>query len=328
MATYKTFADALSAPRPAKPAPKAANDNQPKRKESRYRGTLPALRWLYDNYPDVAPAMAEAVQALTVSNWNPEASDDYLEIRPTIGELVRAATDQDSGAWLAPKVECDKEGNPYIQLGALRFEYGALVEYGRTRKGRKLEPREMSRPRDTQPAATRDPSKYLAGTPARSSPLHAEPYRRPISTAPAITPMYDPQRDVEANRALLRKFGVDGSVPFDKLPIFRDGVQATRCPPAIAKGAEFLGGVVGLSGTSSSGAVNMGDLPPRQKGEVLQIIEYIAAGATLKEIGERMGYRGGYTFRAAAEAIVDAARVLIAANDNNWRRARDKKIAA
>ncbi|MFC3206864.1 hypothetical protein [Aquamicrobium soli] len=321
MATYKTFADALSAPQPAKPAPTAANDNhrQPKRKESRYRGTLPALRWLYDNHPDVAPAMADAVQALSVSNWDPEAGDDYLEIRPTVGELVRAATDADCGEWCAPKVGHDKDGNSYIRLGALRFERGQLVEYGKTRKGRKLEPREMSRPRDTQPAATRDPSKYLAGTPARS-PLHAEPYQRPFSVEPALPPMYDPQRDVEANRALLRSFGVDGSVPFDRLPVFGNGARATRCPPAIAKGAEFLGGVVGLSGTSSSGAVNMGDLPPRQKGEVLRIVDAVASGATLKEIGERMGYNGGYKFRAAGEAIVDAAKVLIAVNDNNRKK--------
>jgi hypothetical protein len=318
--TYKTFADALSAP------PKAANDNKPTRKrpEPRYRGTLPALRWLYDNHPDIAPAMADAVQALSVSNWDPEAGDDYLEIRPTIGELVRAATDPEFPAdndgnrnWLTPTIKHDNDGNPYIQLGALRFERGALAEYGRTKKGRKLEPREMSRSRDAQPSPQRDPSRYLAGKPA-TSPLHAEPYQRPISTAQAIPPMYDPQRGVEANRAELRAFGVDGSVAFADLPF-----PATMCPPAIAKGAEFLGGVVGLSGTSSSGAVNMGDLPPRQKGEVLRIVDAIASGATLKEIGERMGFNGGYKFRAAGEAIVDAAKVLIAANDNNR-----KKIAA
>lgn len=316
--TYKTFADALSASKQATP-PVAANDNRPKpkRKESRYRGTLPALRWLYDNHPDVAPAMAEAVQALTVSNWDPEAGDDYIEIRPTIGELVRAATDTDSGTWRAPKIEHDKDGNPYIQLGALRFEHGTLVEYGRTRKGRKLEPREMARPRDVQPSMTRDPSRYLAGKPA-TSPLRAEPYQRPFSGEPALPPMYDPQRDVEANRATLRKLGVDGSVAFADLPY-----PATMCPPGIAKGAEFLGGVVGLSGTSSSGAVNMGDLPPRQRGEVLRIVDAVASGATLKEIGERMGLIGARVDRMAKDVVVDAAKVLMAVNDNNR-----KKLAA
>lgn len=324
--TYKTFADALSASKQATPAPTAANDNKPRkqRKESRYRGTLPVLRWLYDNHPDIAEPVAVAIKALAASNWDPEAGDDYLEIRPTIGELVRAATNpeaptnaDDTPNWLAPTIKQDKDGNPYVQLGALRFEHGALVEYGRTKKDRKLEPRELVRVRKDAPAAPRDPSRYLAGKPA-ASPMHAETYRRPISAAAAIPPMYDPQRDVEANRALLRSFGVDGSVPFDGLPF-----PTTRCPPAIAKGAEFLGGVVGLSGTSSSGAVNMGDLPARQKGEVLRIIDEIASGATLKEIGERMGLKGARPDRAAKEVVIDAARVLQAANDNNR-----KKIAA
>lgn len=321
MTTYKSFADALTAPRPAKPAPKAANDNR--RKESRYRGTLPALRWLYDNHPDLAEPVADAVQALAVSNWNPEAADDYLEIRPTIGELVRAAAEgeQADGTpnWLEPTIGQDKDGNTFIQLGALKFVGGELTEYGRTRKDSKLAPRERARARADEASKPRDASMYVFRTkPTTPSPLRVESYQRPFSGDPALPPMYDPQKGVEANRAILRSFGVDGSAAFADLPF-----SATKCPPAIAKGAEFLGGVVQLSGNSSSGAVSMGDVPDAPSGDVLKIVEEIASGATLKDIGERMGLVGARVDRMAKEIVVDAARVLAAANDN----AR-KKMAA
>ena len=316
MPKYKSFAEALSAPIPQK----AANDNKPakRRKEPRYRGTLPALRWLYENHPDVAPAVAEAVQALTVSNWDSEAGDDYLEIRPLVSEIIRGASDGEQAdgtpKWLSPSIERDSDGKSFVRVGTLRFENGALTEYGRTSNGRRLEPREMARPRDPLPAKERDPSRYLAGKPA-SSPLHARSYQRLFSGEAAIPPMYDPLLGVEENRAELREHGVDGSVPFEELPF-----PATRCQTAIAKGAEFLGGVVGLSGTSSGGAVNMGDLPPRQKGEVLRIIDEVASGATLKEIGERMGLVGARVDRMAKGLVVDAARILSAANDNSRKK--------
>jgi hypothetical protein len=319
MTTYKSFADALTA---APSAPKAANDNKPvrKRKETRYRGTLPALRWLYDNHPDLAEPVADAVQSLEKSNWNPEAGDDYLEIRPSISELVRAASDgtSDDGKpnWLSPTIETDKDGNSYIQLGALKFVRGALEEYGRTARDAKLAPRDRARDRVDAATETRDPHRYVLHTKATTpSPLRAEPCQRPFSGEPALAPMYDPQRGVEANRAILRSFGVDGSVAFEDLPF-----PATKCPVAIAKGAEFLGGVASPSGNSSSGAVNMGEVPEPPKGEVRRVVEEIASGATLKDIGERMGMDMARPDRAAKELIVGAARVLVASNDNSRKK--------
>lgn len=319
MTTYKSFADALTA---APSAPKAANDNKPakKRKETRYRGTLPALRWLYDNHPELAEPVADAVQSLETGNWNPEASDDYLEVRPSIGEIVRAASDgtSEDGTpnWLEPAIKADKDGNPYIQLGALKFVRGELEEYGRTSKDARLAPRDRARDRVDATAAPRDPKRYVFGTRSTTpSPLHSEPYQRPFSGEPALAPMYDPQRGVEANRAVLRSFGVDGSVALDDLLI-----PARKGPTAIAKGAEFLGGVASLSGNSSSGAVNMGDVPERPRGEVRRVVEEIASGATLKDIGERMGMDRARPDRAAKELIVDVARILVAANDNSRRK--------
>lgn len=315
MTTYKSFADALTA---TPSAPKAANDNRSARKrpEPRYRGTLPALRWLYDNHPDLAPAVADAVQALAVTVWDAEAIDNDQEIRPTVGELMREAIDPETGEARAQTVERDIDGNTLVRLGALRFRDGVLIEYGRTVRGRKLEPRDRIVSRDEETSHKRNPAPYMALRGAVSSPLHAEPYRRPFTGEAAIASMYDPQSGVEANRAILRSFGVDGSVEFERLPF-----RATKCPPAVAKGAEFLGGVVGLSGTSSSGAI-MWEAPVKPKGEVLRIVEAIASGETLKEIGEREGYSGNYAVEVGKRAISDTARVLIAANDNKIRKNR------
>lgn len=322
MSSYKTFADALSAP-PEDPSikrrPKAVNDNKPKR--IRNNTTLPALRWLYDNHPELAPAMAEAVQSLSMSNWDAEAVDSEHAFSPTVGEIVNAASDGVDAAglpiWKTPTVEKYKDGSPYVSLGALVFKGGELVEFGRTKKGRKLQPRERIVARAEESTAPRNPRGYISLSGAVLSPMHAETHQRPISTEPALQPMYDPQKGVELNRALLVALGADGGVPFDRLPVL-----ATKCPAAIAKGAEFLGGVVQSSGTSSSGAI-MWEAPTRPKGEARRVVEEVAAGATLKAIGEEIGYKGGYAIRTAGEILVDAAMALIAANDN-----KRKKIAS
>ncbi|TIL91443.1 MAG: hypothetical protein E5Y73_17350 [Mesorhizobium sp.] len=310
MSKFKTFSDALTA------APVAANDNKRSRKkpEPRYRGTLPALRWLYDNHPELAEPVAEAVQSLATSSWEADAVDNDQEIRPTVGELVRASMD-DGGEWLASTIDHDSDGNSHIRLGSLKFVCGELVEYGRTRKGRKLQPRDRVTSRTDEPSKNRNPTLYVFRTGATTpSPLHAEPYQRPFSGEPALAPMYDPQTGVEANRAELRKHGVDGSVSFEDLPF-----PATKCPTAIAKGAEFLGGVAQSSGTASSGAI-MWEAPEAKVGEARKVIEEIASGATLKDIGERMGYDGVRVDRMAKAAIIEAARVLVAANDNSRKK--------
>jgi hypothetical protein len=306
MTTYKSFTDALA-------APLAANDNKPRKApEPRYRGTLPALRWLYDNHPELAEPMASAIKSLTVSNWEADATDNYQEIRPTVGELVAAATDTDTGEWHKQAVERDSGGNVSTRLGALKFVRGELVEYGSTKKGRKLRPRDRIISREDEPAKSRNTNLYVFGTKATTpSPLHATPYQRPFSGEPALPSMYAPLNGVEDARQTLVKHGVDGSVAFEDLPF-----PAKRCLSAIAAGAEFLGGVTGSSGNASSGAVDIGDFQDAPKGEAWLVVEAVASGATLKDIGDRMGLRGGYAIRAAGDAIIDAARALVASNDN------------
>lgn len=318
MTTFKSFTDALAAPRPV---PLASNDNKPRKEpEPRYRGTLPALRWLYDNHPELAEPMAHAVRSLSVSTWEFDAADNDQEIRPSVGELVKAATDPETGEWLKPSIETDGAGNTSIRLGSLKFVRGELVEYGETKKGRKLRPRDRVASREDEPAKLRNPNLYVFGTKATTpSPLHATPYQRPFSGEPALAPMYAPQSGVEKARAELAKHGVDGGVAFEDLPF-----PARKCLSAIADGAEFLGGVSGSSGNASSGAVEMGDVQEAPKGEAWLVVEAVASGATLKDIGERMGFSGVRVDRAAKDAVANAARELVAANDN---RPRKKKAA-
>ena len=317
MPPYKTFAEALSAT--PRPAATAANDNRPRKApEPKYRGTLPALRWLFDNHPDEAAAMARAVDAVRPDCDAPVQDGSRQDIQPSIGELLdAAATGHDEAGnriWAPMAVESHsaENGGSVVHLGALRFRRGEMIEFGRTRKGRQLRPRDRLANRDDKTAsAPRNIAAYLALRPTTPSPMAAEPLPRNVSGEPAIASMYDPLPGVTANRTELRKMGVDGEVPHDALP-----VVATMLPAAIAKGASFLGGVSGLSGTGSSGVVGPYDAPERPKGEIRQIVEAVAAGATLKDIGEKMGLKGGHAIRTAGEALVNAAKALMSANDN------------
>lgn len=310
---FKTFADALTAEHQFK----AANDNDPRKpRQPRYRGTLPALRWLYDSFPELAPALAAALPK-PASNWRDDAEDNAQEIRPTVGELMKAASDafrvyvrngvRHVGAGLV--VESDEDGER-IALGSLRFRDGRLVEWGSTRKGHKLRPVDRVKAGGASNSSHRSPKRYLETKATTPSPMHAAPLPRNMSDRPVLPPMYDPQAGVEQNRELLRKLGVDGSVPFDKLT-----KSATKCEAAVAKGAGFLGGVSRPSGNSTSGA-QAWEAPEVRQGEVASVIEEVAARGTLKSIGLRLGYREAYADRAGKAALIDAAKTLAAANDN------------
>jgi hypothetical protein len=284
--------------------PAAANDNKPsKPRQPRYRGTLPALKWLFDNHPDLAQALASAMPK-PASNWHADAEDNRQEIRPTVGELMKAAV----GA--SAVIEADEHGER-ITLGALKFRDGRLVEWGATKKGRRLRPVDRVKAGGgTTKTSRRNPDRYLKTKATEPSPMHASSLPRNVSHRPVLPPMYDPQSGVEANRELLRSLGVDGSVPVNELP-----VKATICETAVAKGAGFLGGVSRPSGNASSGA-QAWEAPEVRQGEVASVIEEVAARWTLKSIGIRLGYSDAYADRAGKAALVDAARVLAAANDN------------
>lgn len=311
---FKTFSDAFTAECPFI----AANDNIPQRKPKtpRYRGTLPALRWLFDNHADLAPALAEALPKPT-SNWRDDAEDNAQEIRPTVGELLRAASDafrsycregiRHISAGLT--VEADEDGER-IALGSLKFRDGRLIEWAVSKKGHKLRPVDRVKAGSGSNSSHRSPQRYLETKATTPSPMHASPLPRNVSDRPVLPTMLVPLTGVEANRGLLRSLGVDGSVRFEQLP-----VPATKCETAVAKGAGFLGGISRPSGNSSSGA-QAWEAPEVRQGEVASVVEEVASRGTLKSIGLRLGYSEAYADRAGKAALIDAAKTLAAANDN------------
>ncbi|MDX0654208.1 hypothetical protein GOD34_26050 [Sinorhizobium medicae] len=310
---FKSFSAAFTAER----LPKAANDNEPRKpRQPRYRGTLPALRWLYDSFPELAPALAAALPK-PASNWSADAEDNSQEIRPTEGELMKAASDafrvyvregiRHIGAGLT--VEADEDGER-IALGSLKFRDGRLVEWAVTKKGHKLRPVDRVKAGSGSNSSHRSPQRYLETRATTPSPMQAASLPRNVSDRPVLSPMLDPQAGVEANRELLRSLGVDGSVSFDELP-----APATKCETAVAKGAGFLGGISRPSGNSSSGA-QAWEAPEVRQGEVASVVEEVAARGTLKSIGLRLGYAEGYADRAGKAALIEAAKTLAAANDN------------
>lgn len=195
-----------------------------------------------------------------------------------------------------------------------------------------------SKPRGGKRPLRHDPQGYLNLPAAIMCPLTVDGLRTPMSGEPALMPMLTPmmrrapgkafdiagQLDrvgrygVEEGRALLRSFGIDGSVPFEDLPI-----PATKCPSAIAKGAQFIGGISGRSQTASTGTIGkVEELPPLDQ-KTAMVLEEVAARGSLEKIGLKLGYRGGYADRAGKRALLEAGKTLVAKNENN-----EKKIAA
>lgn len=315
---FKSFSEALA----AKPALKAANGNNPTKKQRtpRYRGTLPALRWLFDQDADLANAVAAALpKSPSQFEGATEITTSGQEIRPTIGELLKAASDAfrvyvrdgvrnvGSGLRIVRRDE-----DEWVHLGKLRFYKGRLQQWGATRKGKALKPVDRTALGGDRTVSSRNVHRYLDAKPTIPSPLHAVPYQRPFSGEQALPPMLDPLDGVECNRAILAE-------AYAKTP----HAEITRCPTVIAKGAEFLGGISKPKGTSSSGVVGVWEGPEPRKGEVGEVLEEVAARGTLRSIGERLGYSGDYADRAGKRALLEAARVLLAANDNV-----QKKVAA
>ncbi|MBB6299921.1 hypothetical protein [Rhizobium leucaenae] len=306
MARHGSLAEQLIA---IKERPIAANDNNPQRnnpqrkpREPHYRGTLPALRWLWDNRPDLAQAFADALPRQP-ANWFVDVEPTRQEIRPTIGELMKASHDAD-GNPVPPSYETERR----VSIGALRFLSGRLIEWGTTKKGKKLKPTDRPRSTESKENKTRSPLFYLATKATTPSPMAAEHYHRPLSGEPALSSMYDPLPGVEAARAILCYLGVDGSVPAAKI----NGV--TFCPQAVAEGAGFLGGVTNPSGNSSSGAV-MWEQPDAPTSSATAVIEEVAARGTLKSIGLLLGHNEGSAIAAGKEALVDLAEILVAIRD-------------
>lgn len=287
-------------------AGRAANDNKPR--EPVYRGTLPALRWLYDNRPELAPAFASALPR-GEGNWFVEVEPTRQEIRPTIGEVMKASHDDENQP--LPAKAKTLGAHCYVTMGRLNFRDGQLIVWGVTKKGRKLKPADRTRPTGDKAQTARNPSSYLRLKGSVASPMAAEHCHRSFSGEPAIASMYDPLPGVESARALLKSLGVDGSKAAPP--------NTTYYPTATAEGAGFLGGVCSPSGNSSSGAV-MWEAPEEKCTDTRAVIEEVAARGTLKSIGLRLGYSEADALDAGKRALIDAAEIM--------RAIRERKSAA
>ncbi|MBY5785340.1 hypothetical protein HFN62_16610 [Rhizobium leguminosarum] len=359
-----------------KKAPKLvapANDNKPLRlrlawpafERLAHRGDysrLFALRhWKNLNFP------GSEIDVPEEGNYDPEVA---IETRPSEGELLSSVGWKviDRKRWYftnemvniyepKPSVETrlkNRNGGTDTSLGALLFRDGKLMQWGETRKGAALKP--VERTRGVKGGA--DPSRsesaiwaYLKLNGA-VSPFTARPYVKPISAEPAIHGCYDPLPRVEPNakdrcgrfgaeqaREVLRRLGVDGSVPFDRLP-----VPAIRCEDGLIAGPQWVGGVKKpkpLGEISSSAGREpefvrhvetmsyLGYLRRRLR-EHASVLDMAIADTSAKEIGIAMGLAPAYAEKRGP-ALIDGAIDALIETDETARGTfvpADEKIAA
>ncbi|MGO7185304.1 hypothetical protein ACCT14_33010 [Rhizobium brockwellii] len=350
-----------------------ANDNKPARavlawpafERLAYRGDharLFALRhWRNMVFP------GSELEAREEDNLDPELT---IEIRPSEGELLTAIGWEvvDSERWYEtgdmvniyqskPSTETrqtNRNGGTDTAIGALLFRDGKLIQWGETRKGAALKPVERTRGIKGGSDPSRSESAILSYLELQGavSPLTARPYAKPLSAAPAIPGYYDPLPRQEPNtkdrhgrygvqeaRDVLRGLGVDGSVPFDRLP-----VPATRCEDGLVAGDQWVGGVKKPKplGEISSAAGrepefvrhvesnSYVDYLRRRLREHATVLDLAITDASAKSIGMAMGQAPAYAEKRGP-ALIDAAIDALIAIDETARGAfvpAEEKIAA
>ncbi|WP_457813472.1 hypothetical protein [Sinorhizobium meliloti] len=327
-----------------------ANDNKPAREQLAwpalerlaYRGDyrrLFALRhWKNMVFP------GSEIKAPEESNLDPETT---TEVRPSEAELLAAVGWKaiDKERWhftneivnvyerkdCTPTHHKNKNGGEDTQLGNLLFRDGRLIEWGKTGKGNSLRP--VERPRGAKGGSNPERPdsaiwSYLKMPGAVASPLTAKPYSKPLSGEPAIGDFYPPlpreepsakdkrgRFGVKEARDLLCSLGVDGSVPFDRLP-----VPATRCPDGLVSGPQWVGGVKKPKPTGEISAAAGREPEFVRQVEVLDYVNHLRrhlgrhafvldmaiTDATAKEIGVAMGQAPTYAERRGP-TLIDAA---------------------
>jgi hypothetical protein len=95
--------------------------------------------------------------------------------------------------------------------------------------------------------------------------------------------------------------------------VFTEATRFGYCAPVIAKGASFIGALSGLGQPRPN--TNRGDIRrveepelPAPPDEVGTVIEAILARATVADVGEALGAKGGYADRRGGKALLAAAR--------------------
>ncbi|MGO7513410.1 hypothetical protein ACC677_08400 [Rhizobium ruizarguesonis] len=333
-----------------------ANDNKP----VRFRLAWPAFERLAHR-GDYARLFAlrhwknmifpgSEIDVLEDGNYDPEVS---IETRPSEGEMLTAVGWEivDRERWYftnemvniyEPKQSVEtrqknRNGGTDTSLGALLFRDGKLIQWGETKKGFSLRPVERPRAAKGGNAPSRSDNAIWAYIKliGATSPLTARPYEKPLSAEAAIHDCYAPlpreapsakdksgRFGVAEARKLLSEFGVDGSVPFDRLP-----VTSTRCPDCLVAGDQWVGGVKKPKplGEISSAAgrepefvrhvdtISYVDYLRRRLREHARVLDMAIADTSAKEIGIAMGLapayaekRGPALIDAAIDALIDA----------------------
>ncbi|TBC12316.1 hypothetical protein [Rhizobium ruizarguesonis] len=338
-----------------------ANDNKPVRfrlawptfERLAHRGDysrLYALRhWKNLNFP------GSEIDVPEEGNYDPEVA---IEIRPSEGELLAAVgweiVDRERWYWTnemvniyqpKPSVEThqkNRNGGTDTSLGALLVRDGKLIQWGETKKGAALKPVERARgvKGGVDPSRSESAIRAYLELSGAVSPFTSRPYAKPISAEPAIRDYYDPlpreepspkdrhgRFGVSEAREVLRRFGVDGRVPFDQLP-----VPATRCENGLVAGPQWIGGIKKpkpLGEISSSAGrepefvrqvetVSYLDYLRRRLREHATVLDHAITDASAKSIGMAMGQAPAYAEKRGP-ALIDAAIDALIAIDETAR---------
>lgn len=353
-----------TAPLPAKtkkPAPVPANDNKaadvlawPTLERLAHRGDearVYALRhWKNLLYPGSGYIPPEPT--------GEDTDEPDIEVRPSEAELLRAVgwTVTDRERWphtgklvnvydpaeVTPVNSRNRNGGIDTQVGDLLFRDGALVGWGKTKKGRALRPVERARGIKGSASPERSESAirvYLKAPATTPSPFAATSLRRPFSGGPAIMDCYDPLPGVEEARTLLKEHGVDGSVAFTDLP-----VAATRCGDGLVAGPQWVGGVkkpkplgeISAAAGREPKIVRLIESADhlthlrRVLGDHAKVLDMAISDVPAKEIGIAMGKAPAYAEKAGP-LLIDAAIDALIAVDETARllvEEKPKKIAA
>ncbi|SDP46872.1 hypothetical protein SAMN05428967_2256 [Phyllobacterium sp. YR620] len=237
----------------------------------------------------------------------------------------RALKNSKPSVWIAYEYLQQPRSSSAV-IGDLVFRAGVLVQYATTASGKPIEPKvETDKPRGGKtakrivklpvPNAERNPRKLgyldLRGVPIehRAVAVRAAPigmHNRPPAESRT------PEDEAVMARAIVNaKVLADAYANTTVLP------PVQKCPPAIAKGAVWLGGMVGAKQTTSRGAIPLAqqyERPELPEADA-RILEEALSNSTFTDIGTRLGYKGRYADKAGKHAFLRAVSALVA-NDN------------
>nr|WP_284737697.1 hypothetical protein [Agrobacterium rosae] len=227
-----------------------------------------------------------------------------------------------------------KQSSLEARIGGLTFADGALKYWGITAKGKRLKPDERRRG-EKGGAASGDRSETAIWSYVRLkgavSPLAADHLHRPCFGEQREA--CEPTPEAAEGRRVLQSLGVDGSVPFEKLPTL-----ATRHPDAIVPGKQWVGGVKQPKPTASKPAgrefnacrsietENFVDYLVKKLGRHVDVLDLAIGKANAKSVGIAMGLAPAYAEKrgtALIEAAIDALNVELRKSEED-----DRKIAA